>query len=197
MNVVLLVVALSACRSADKGAQEEANINETTIETNTMKDQSFTTTLQVDQTPAQVFNAITNVRGWWSEEIEGGTARLNDEFIYHYQDIHITKMKLVEVVPDERVVWHVLENYFNFIEDQSEWKDTKIIFEISRNGSQTQLKFTHLGLVPDYECYGVCRDGWTNYINNSLAQLITTGKGTPNTKEGGFNAELAAKWNLN
>jgi uncharacterized protein YndB with AHSA1/START domain len=159
-----------------------------------MNNQSFTTTLLVDQSPEQVFDAITNVRGWWSEEIEGGTAKLNDEFLYHYKDVHIAKMKLTEVVPGKKVVWHVLDNYFNFIEDKTEWKDTKIIFDISEKHGKTQLQFTHEGLVPEYECYEICEDGWSNYIKNSLRKLITTGKGEPNPKEGGFNGELLKKW---
>jgi hypothetical protein len=142
----------------------------------------FTTTILVDQTPKQVFDAINNVRGWWSEEIEGGTNKLNDEFKYHYEDVHSCKMKIIELVPNEKVVWHVLDNYFKFTKDKSEWKDTKIIFEISQHDNKTQLRFTHLGLVPQYECYEICRDAWTNYIHNSLRNLITTGKGQPNGK---------------
>ncbi len=42
----------------------------------------FNTTFSVDQTLNAVFNAINNVRGWWSEIIEGGTDKLNDEFTY-------------------------------------------------------------------------------------------------------------------
>jgi len=35
-------------------------------------------------------------------------------------------------------------------------------------------------LVPEYECFEICRDSWTNYIQNSMQKLITTGKGEPN-----------------
>ncbi|HTF80366.1 MAG TPA: SRPBCC domain-containing protein [Cytophagales bacterium] len=142
----------------------------------------FTTTLTVDQSPAQVFDAVTNVRGWWSEEIEGGTAKLHDEFSYHYEDLHICKMKLVEVVPNQKVVWLVLDNYFKFTKDINEWKGDKIVFEISEKDNKTHLTFTQLGLVPTYECYDICSNAWSNYVQSSLKNLITTGKGQPNGK---------------
>jgi len=58
-----------------------------------MTTSDFTTTLLVGQTPKEVFDAINNVRGWWSEEIEGNTEKLNDEFNYHYEDVHRCQMK--------------------------------------------------------------------------------------------------------
>ena len=140
----------------------------------------FTTTLLVDQTPTEAFNAINNVRGWWSEEIEGSTENLNDEFKYHYEDVHRSHMKLIEVIPDKRVVWFVVDNYFKFTKDKSEWTGTKIIFEIARNDSKTQIRVTHVGLVPEYECFDVCSNAWTHYVQESLRDLITTGKGQPN-----------------
>ena len=148
-----------------------------------MKTSDFSTTLLVDQTPKEVFDAVNNVRGWWSEEIEGRTDKLNEEFRYHYEDVHRCHMKIIEFVPDEKVVWLVLDNYFNFIKDKREWKGTKIVFEISEKDNKTQLRMTHLGLVPQYECFEICRDAWTNYIQNSLRNLITTGKGQPNGKD--------------
>ena len=143
----------------------------------------FTTTLLVDQSPKEVFTAVTNVRGWWSEEIEGRTEKLNDEFYYHYEDIHECRIKLIDVVPDQKVVWLVLDNYFKFTKDKSEWKGTKVVFDISPKVNKTELRMTHLGLVPAYECFEICRDAWTQYIQNSLRDLIVTGKGLPNGKE--------------
>jgi len=162
-----------------------------------MNSQDFTTSILVDQTPEQVFNAINNVRGWWSEEIEGNTENLNDEFNYHYKDVHRCNMRLIEVVPNKKVVWLVLDNYFSFTKDNTEWINTHIVFDISQEGKKTRLAFTHQGLVPDYECYEACHAGWSNYINHSLRNLIVTGKGQPNPKEGeGFNAEIVEKLNL-
>ena len=178
------MISLAAC----KNEPQQKNI--TKQKNKTMATTNFTTAFVVDQTPKQVFNAVTNVRGWWSEEIEGSTEKLIDEFTYHYGDVHISKMKLIEVIPNKKVVWLVLDNYFKFTNDKNEWKDNKIIFEISEQGDKTQLQFTQLGLVPEYECYDVCRDAWTNYINNSLRSLVTTGKGQPNAKESDFNEQL-------
>lgn len=155
----------------------------------------FTTDFVVDQSPEEVFNAVNNVRGWWSEEIEGKSEKLNDVFDYHYRDVHISKMKLIEVVPNKKVVWLVLENQFKFTKDQNEWKGNKIIFEINEKEGKTELRFTQEGLVPAYECFEICRDAWTNYIQNSLKSLITTGEGQPNHKESEFSKQLLEEHN--
>ena len=145
-----------------------------------MTNTDYTTTFLVNQSPAQVFTAITNPRGWWSEEIEGPTDKLNAQFNYHFQDVHRAKMKIVELVPNQKLVWLVEDNYFKFTSDKTEWKGTKIIFEIAKKGDRTEVRFTHAGLTPQYECYNICRDAWTNYIQHSPKSLITTGKGMPN-----------------
>ncbi|MGC4231499.1 MAG: SRPBCC domain-containing protein [Niabella sp.] len=148
-----------------------------------MENQDFTTTMVVTATPQEVFDAVNRVRGWWSENIEGVTDQPGSEFSYHYQDVHQCRLKITELIPGKKVAWQVLDNYFKFTKDKSEWKDTHIIFEISEEEGQTQLKFTHQGLVPEYECFKVCHDAWTHYIQGSLKDLITTGKGKPTPKE--------------
>jgi len=148
-----------------------------------VRHQDFTTSFSVDQTPEEAFAAINNVRGWWSEEIEGGTDKLNDEFTYRYKDVHHCKIKLTEVIPGKRVVWLVLENYFNFTEDKTEWLGTEMCFEISENDGKTEIRFTHRGLVPEYECFEICSNSWGFYVNGSLRSLITSGDGQPNRSD--------------
>lgn len=148
-----------------------------------MSNQSFTSTIVVDKSPKEAFDAINNVRGWWSEQIDGGTEHLNDEFTYRRLDLHSCKMRLTEVVPDKKVSWLVLDNNFNFTHDQSEWIGTKPTFEISKKDNKTEIRFTHEGLVPGHECYNICHDAWSFYIQKSLHNLIMSGKGEPNERE--------------
>ncbi len=142
-----------------------------------MTKQDFTTTLVVDQTPTQVFIAINNPQAWWSGEIKGSTDKLNDEFTYSYREFHFSKQRIVDIIPDQKVVWLVTKSKINYAEDKSEWTDTKISFEISEQDNKTQLRFTHLGLVPEIECFDSCSNSWSQLIQQSLFSLITTGKG--------------------
>lgn len=145
-----------------------------------MNNRNYTTAFTVNQTPEAAFAAITNVRGWWSEEIEGRTDKPGAEFKYHFRDIHRCKLKITELVPGKKVVWRVLDNYFSFTKDTTEWKGTDIIFDVSKKGDKTEVRFTHQGLVPEYECYDACSDGWGTYIKGSLRDLIAKGEGQPN-----------------
>jgi hypothetical protein len=148
-----------------------------------MKSQNYTTAFTVDQTPKEAFDAINNVRGWWSGNIEGSTDKLGDEWTYRYEDVHYSKQRITELVPRKKVGWLVLDSSLNFVEDKDEWNGTSITFEISKRGDKTEVRFTHVGLVPAYECYGACSNAWGSYINGSLRKLIAKGKGQPNKKE--------------
>jgi hypothetical protein len=96
--------------------------------------------------------------------------------------VHRTTQKVTELLPGKKVAWHVVESYINFVADKTEWDGTDIVFEIARKGDKTELRFTHVGLVPAIECYGGCSGAWGFYIQESLRALIATGKGQPNEK---------------
>ena len=142
-----------------------------------MKTMDFTTTILVDQTKKQVFDAINNPRLWWSGEINGNAKKLNDEFTYRYKDFHYSKQRVVEMIPEQKVVWLVTESVINFTENKEEWTGTRICFEIAGEGNQTRLRFSHLGLLPGIECFESCSNAWSQLIHQSLSALITTGEG--------------------
>lgn len=152
-----------------------------------MSNQNYSTTLLVDQTPEEVFNAVRNVRGWWSgyysEDIKGNTEKLNDEFSFRAGDgVHYSKQKLVEVISNKKVVWLITESALSFLEKKDEWTGTKVIFDISTKDNKTQLVFTHDGLIPDIECYNSCAPAWSQYLQNKLLPLITMGKPVTNSQ---------------
>jgi hypothetical protein len=144
-----------------------------------MKKSDFTTTILVDQTPTEVFNAINNVRGWWSGEILGDTDKIYAEFTYQVPGAHRSRQKIAVFIPGKKVVWRVLDASLSFVKDKSEWKNTEIVFEIAKKGANTEVRFTHKGLVPAYECYDDCSNAWSILINGNLRNLITTGKIQP------------------
>ncbi|MGH2871620.1 MAG: SRPBCC family protein, partial [Solirubrobacteraceae bacterium] len=130
--------------------------------------QSYNTEFTVEQTPEQAFTAITDVRAWWSGNIEGVTDELGAEFTYRYQDVHYTKQRITEFVPGQKVVWHIEEAYLNFTEEPDEWVGTDVSFEITPKAGETELRFTHRGLVPEFECFEACSSAWGFYVNGSL-----------------------------
>ena len=148
-----------------------------------MDQTSYATTLVVEATPEAVFAAVNDVRGWWSMDLDGRTDTLGDEFTFRGnhegQNVHRSRIRVTELVRDRRVVWHVRDNHFTFTEDQEEWKDTRIVFELSPEGEGTRIRFSHVGLVPVHECYDVCSSAWSFFIHDSLRSLIETGTGEP------------------
>jgi Activator of Hsp90 ATPase homolog 1-like protein len=150
-----------------------------------MEPRNYTTSFAVDQTPQEVFKAVNNVRGWWSQQIDGDTDKLGDVFTFSHKTDHRSTHEITEFVPGKRVVWKTRQASINFVRDRTEWNGTEIVFEIGKKGGKTELRFTHIGLVPTIECYDGCSGAWSYYVGESLRNLITTGKGKPEAREKG------------
>ncbi len=139
---------------------------------------NYTTTIEVPTKPQDIFQRITNdVPKWWGgKDFSGRSTNTNDEFVINHPGAHYSKQRLVEVVSGKRVVWLVTESKLNWVKDQEEWTNTKMIFEISAKSQSCILHFTHEGLVPEKESYARCSEGWDMVIEDWLYSLIVYGK---------------------
>jgi hypothetical protein len=116
----------------------------------------FTASFTVDRSPGEVFAAINDVRGWWTGDIDGPTAAVGDEFTYRYEDVHRSTQRVTELVPGRRVVWLVTDAHLSFTDDPAEWTGTQVVFDIRATDTGTEVRFQHVGLSPDVDCYESC-----------------------------------------
>ncbi|MGN6568357.1 MAG: SRPBCC family protein [Flavipsychrobacter sp.] len=197
-KTILLAMGIAMINSSPAQTRNMKTTQKNNSKKQTMENKDFTSTILVDKSPTEAFAAIKNFRGWWSEDIEGETDKLGATFFYHYKDVHLSKIKLIEEVPGKKLVYQVIDNEFSFTKDKTEWINTKLIFDLTAKGKQTEVHFTHEGLTSQYECYNVCHDAWTGFIQKSLKDFINTGKGQPNPKDGTneINAENIEKWKI-
>jgi uncharacterized protein YndB with AHSA1/START domain len=144
-----------------------------------MNDNGFRTSITVDQTPEEAFAAINDARRWWEGAIEGPTNVLGGEFTYRYKDMHFSKQQVTELVPGRKVVWTVTDSALQFAQHKDEWTGTQLVFDIARKGDQTEVRFTHVGLVPDFDCYGACSKAWTHLLHELGAFIASKGRPIP------------------
>jgi Activator of Hsp90 ATPase homolog 1-like protein len=159
--------------------------NPTTEDEKALSQPGFTTTFFVDQSPAEVYAAVNNVRSWWHGEVSGPTLAVGDEFSYRMKDVHYSRQRVTGLVPNQKVTWLVTDSKLKGYANPSEWTGTTITFEITPINKKTQLRFTHHGLVKEFECFGGCSWGWEELVQKSLLGLVVSGKGVEVFKDVG------------
>jgi hypothetical protein len=143
-----------------------------------MNQQNYQCSIAVDVTPHEAFEALNQVNEWWAKDFEGSAEKLNDVFTVHFGETWVT-FKISELIPDKKIVWQVTDCYLPWLNDKTEWNGTSVEFEISSSGDETQVTMTHIGLVPEVECYGACEAGWNEHFKGSLFKLLTEHVGMP------------------
>ena len=143
-----------------------------------MENQDYTCSIEVSAPPAEAFNGINNVQGWWAENFEGDSTHPGDTFTVRFGETYGT-FRITEMVPNKKVVWYTEDSYLYFLKDKREWVGTSIVFEISPTANGSIVKMTHIGLVPTIECFKDCQKGWNFYIQESLFNLLTKDDGKP------------------
>ena len=139
-----------------------------------MNDKELSIAFTVDEDPDQVFAVINDVRSWWSGDIDGITDEIGSQFTYSYEDMHQSTQQITDLVPGELVIWRVVEGRLRFVKDETEWTNTVIRFDITPRGPKTELRFTHVGLVPDSQCFESCLTAWHHYVGTSLRNRVTS-----------------------
>jgi len=140
----------------------------------------LTTTIQVSVSAKEAFDKISRVGDWWATNITGSTKNLSDVFNVRFGKTFST-IQITELIIDKKIVWSVIDSSLPLFNNPQVWKDTQIVWEILNENKVTQIKMTHIGLTPENECYPDCKKGWSFYVQQSLAKLISEGKGFPGT----------------
>jgi hypothetical protein len=131
----------------------------------------YTVEIELAKSSSDVFDHLINLGKWWPEDFEGEDIKLNSEFELTTGDSHYSKNKVIEFVPDKKLVWLTTKGIRKT--DNYEWTGTKMIFELTADGNNTILKFTYDGVVLESEserlvqiCDLTVKEMFYNYMVN-------------------------------
>lgn len=140
----------------------------------------YQNTFLVKANPNSVFKSLTQqIDKWWTEDFKGSADKLNNEFTVQFGTTFKT-MKVMELIPNKKMVWLCIDTLIDIPElpNNTEWKDTKIVWELQNDNETTKITLTHFGLTPEVKCYSICEQGWESFLN-SLKQFVETNIGLP------------------
>jgi hypothetical protein len=142
-----------------------------------MEDNNFNAGISINISATEAIKKISNVPEWWGVTFTGNAENKNDEFVIKMGGESFFNITVAELIPGKKIIWNISDCYMPWYADKKEWADTRLIFDLTEDGNNTALMFTHEGLTPDIECYNDCAPGWTHWIKTSLFSYLTTGKG--------------------
>jgi hypothetical protein len=116
------------------------------------------------------------------QRVHGRFPELGDTFTVRFGETFVD-FRVSEVVPEKRIVWQVTDCNLHFIPNKKEWNNTRVVWDVSSENESTNVRMTHVGLVPEHQCYQNCEQGWNFFVRESLLKLLTENKGLPDGKQ--------------
>jgi uncharacterized protein YndB with AHSA1/START domain len=133
--------------------------------------------LQMINIPAsKVYKVLTTTEGLaevWTDELSVGD-EIGSVSVFRFGKDDTTKMRIDDLVPNKRIVWHC-------IEADPEWIDTVVSFEIEEIDSQTYVTLKHIDWREITPFYRFCNYNWGIFLY-SLKMYCEEGRGLPYQK---------------
>ncbi len=144
-----------------------------------MSDKNYQRAITVDAPPEDVYLALTTgYEHWWTTP-DKPIQKVGDVSKFGFSGKHGYWTFKATVLTPERVelvcvdALHLLEGEPKEVE--TEWLDTKVIWEIVQRSEKTIIRFEHDGLNPNLLCYDICEAGWDLFFVDSLKAYLDTG----------------------
>ena len=144
-----------------------------------MKEQDYHSSITASVTPQEAFEKISHVSEWWAKDFEGKSEEPHDVFTVRFPNGDMYKVKVSEIIPHKKITWEVIDSYQGWHDNHTEWVGTTIVWEVLSPKDSLEVKMTHIGLVPEFECFDKCSHGWDYLMQKSLLELLNEGKGLP------------------
>ncbi|HEV7976975.1 SRPBCC domain-containing protein [Amycolatopsis sp.] len=122
---------------------------------------------------AEVYAALTTAEGlagWWTTDTRGDGDDVGGVLRFRFGAGGFD-MKVLELVPGERVLWEVVDG-------PEEWIGTRVDWSLEQVDDYTVILFKHQGWKEPVEFMHHCSTKWAVFLL-SLKSLIETGKGAP------------------
>ena len=144
-----------------------------------MSQQDYHCEITANVNAKEAFESISKgIPEWWTPNFEGGSQNVDDLFTIRFPTTFVD-FEVTEIVPARKIVWQVNDCYFAWLKDKTEWTDPRVVWEFLPQNESTKISMTHIGLVPEIECYRNCVRGWDFFVKQSLRKLLTEGQGMP------------------
>ncbi len=124
----------------------------------------------------EVYRAITEKMSDWWTSMSGKFLKISDQAktdfggksFWSFEATVLDEPNKIELTCHDAN--HIHEGLSDNI--RTEWLGTKLVFAITEEDGNTRIDFTHEGLVPELECFEVCKAGWDHFFLESLKDYL-------------------------